>query len=321
MSIKVKDVAHPISKDIDPNARIDVKVLDGLVNTCSCVATQVLKVPPKRYSELQAAHISWIFDGLRLTHVALRNLLREGGRTPACVDALALARLQLETLYSVCLCTQDPSFVDCYVKGFWKDNYVRFLLQREECKGLKRFDDYLNKIALPILAQLQEASGVTAEEKATVEFEELGEPLPTGMTFSKITRFPQPIAVIGHISNPDTKRMLRRLYPEYRRLCAFAHGSPQSWMFKTAFWERSRFRNLISESSRRNVFEKEVGEPAVFYSCFSVVQSACEIATVLYPFSVELMRTVTEAWNIMLDVNLLARTVWEIRTKAALGVV
>jgi hypothetical protein len=318
--IRVIDIAHPLSKDIDPDRHIDVQAVDSAVNRCSAAATSALKCPPTGYSELQSVHISWIFDSMRFTHVTIRNLLTQGPRTPACVDALALTRLQLETLYSTCLITQDSSFADDYVKNFWKDNYVRFLLVREEHKTLPRFDSYINSDGQTVLAQLQHASGVTDEEKATIEFEELGTPLPLGMKLVNIRRFPQPWGVITKIADPDRKRMLMRLYPEYRRLCAFAHGSPQSSMFKTAFWERSPVQRVTPESSRQNVFEKEVVEPAIFYSLLSVVQSACELA-VIYPTDVELRRTVIEAWNLLVDSHLLGRIIWEIRTKAALNII
>jgi hypothetical protein len=318
--IRVIDIAHPVHRDIDSDRHIDVLVMDGFVNRCSSAATSALKRPPRGYTELQAAHISWIFDSMRFTHVTIRNLLTQGPRTPACVDALALTRLQLETLYSVCLICQAPNFADDYVKNFWKDNYVRFLLVREEHKNLPRFDSYINRDGQMVLAQLQQASGVTDEERATVELEELGTSLPSGMKLAKIRRFPQPSGVISGIADPDRKRMLMRLYPEYRRLCAFAHGSPQSTMFKTAFWERSPLQRVIPESSRQNVFEKEVGEPAIFYSSFAVVQSVCELAT-MYPSDIELKRTVIEAWNLLSDSHLLGRIIWEIRAKAALTVI
>ena len=91
-------------------------------------------------------------------------------------------------------------------------------------------------------------------------------------------------------------------------------------MFKNAFWERSKYRMLLSLASRQDVFEKEVGEPAVFYSALSTVQSACEIGT-LYPSDVELKRNVIEAWNILSDANLLGSIVWELRARELLGII
>jgi len=168
------------------------------------------------------------------THVTIRNLVALGIKSPGCVDSLALARQQLEALYSVCLMVQDPSFVDIYIKSFWRDAYVQFLLDRQERHGLPRFDEYLNKTGLPLMEQLRVSSGVTDEEKATVEMEELGMPLPAGMQPVKIKSFPTPGSVIDQVTYPERQQMLKRLYPEYKRLCAYAHGSVQNWIAKTA---------------------------------------------------------------------------------------
>jgi hypothetical protein len=194
MIIRVIDIVWPSRTDIDPDRHLDVAALDGIVKRCVASATGSLKGPASRYSELQTAHISWMFEAMGFTHVTIRSLLTQGTKTPACVDALALARLQLEALYSVCLMVQDPSFVDIYVKSFWRDNYVRFLLVREECKGLRRFDEYLNQGGPGTLEMLRQGAGVTNEEKATVEFEELGTPLPVGTNEAKIRPFPVPLS-------------------------------------------------------------------------------------------------------------------------------
>lgn len=320
MTIRVVDIACPHKSDIDHLKRLDVAVLDSLVKRCVAAVTDTLKQPVGMYTQLRTAHMTWMFEAMRFTHETIRGLLKTGATTPTCVDALALSRLQLEALYSVCLMVQDPMFVDIYVKSFWKDNYVRFLLVREECKGLARFNDYLNHTGPMFLEMLRQSAGVTDEEKATVEFHELGVPLRAGMSEKPITPFPTPMRVTKLVKDPGRKRMLSRLYPEYKRLCSFAHGSPQAWMFKNAFWDRSRYRQHISEAQRESVFEKEVLDPALLHSSLSVVQATCEVAT-LYPGDVELKRTVIDSWNTLTEMNLLGRTIWEIRAAAALGVV
>jgi hypothetical protein len=163
-------------------------------------------------------------------------------------------------------------------------------------------------------------SGVSDEEKATVEHEELDTPLPVGVTPVKIQRFPQPMGVVDKLKESTRRQMLARMYPEYRRLCAFAHGSAQSSMFKSLFYERSTHQSLFTETQRENLFQREVGEPAILYSLLSVVQASCELAT-LYPSDIELMRTLIESWNVLLRVDLLCPVIWEIRSKALLGVI
>ena len=67
-----------------------------------------------------------------------------------------------------------------------------------------------------------------------MEMEELGMPLPAGMQPVKIKSFPTPGSVIDQVTYPERQQMLKRLYPEYKRLCAYAHGSVQNWIAKTA---------------------------------------------------------------------------------------
>jgi hypothetical protein len=318
--IRIVDVAWPNTQDIDLDRDLDVPVLDGHVKQCAAAATNSLKTPPSGYSQLQAHHLSWMFDAMRFTHTTIRNLVAKGANSPECVDAVALARMQLEALYSICLLVQDPSFVDIYVKSFWRDAYVNYLLDREERQGLPRFSEYLNQTALPLMEQLRTASGITDEEKATVELEELGTPLPAGMQEIKIKSFPTPGSVIGRVKHTKRQQMLKRLYPDYKRLCAYAHGSAQSWMTKTAFWERSPLRKLHTEGEREKKFMTDVVDLALFFSFFPVVQSTSELTT-LYPSDVELRRVAIEAWNVLSEMNLRGKIMWEMRGRSSLGII
>jgi hypothetical protein len=318
--VRIVDVAWPNTQDIDLDRHLDVPVLDSHVKQCAAAATNSLKTPPPGYSPLQASHLSWMFDAMRFTHTTIRNLVAKGADSPECVDAVALARMQLEALYSICLLVQDPSFVDIYVKSFWRDAYVNYLLDREERQGLPRFSEYLNQTALPLMEQLRTASGVTDEEKATVELEELGTPLPAGMQAVKIKSFPTPGAVISQVSHFERQRLLKRLYLDYKRLCAFAHGSAQSWMTKTAFWDRSPLRKLHTEGERERKYMNEIADLALFFSFFPVVQSTSELTT-LYPSDVELQRVAIEAWNVLSEMNLRGKIMWEMRGRSSLGVI
>lgn len=318
--IRVIDVAWPNTQDIDLDRHVEVLVLDGHVRQCAAAVTDALKTPPPSYSPLQAAHLSWMFDAMRFTHTTIRNLVAKGMNSPECVDSLALARMQLEALYSVCLMVQDPSFVDIYVKSLWRDAYAQFLLDRQERQGLPRFSEYLHQTALPLMEQLRVQSGVTDEEKATVELEELGTPLPVGMQPVKIKPFPMPGSVIAQVTHLERQQMLKRLYPEYKRLCAYAHGSAQSWMAKIAFWERSPVRRFHTEGEREKKYMHDVVDLALFFSFFPTVQSTCELAT-LYPSDVELQRVAIESWNLLSEMNLLGKIMWDIRGRSSLGII
>jgi len=318
--IRVIDAAWPSKDDINLDDRLNAPDLDGHVKKCAAAVTEALKRPAPGYSSEQAAHLSWMFDAMRFTHSTIRNLVAKGTKSPECVDALALARQQLEALYSVCLMVQNSAYVDVYIKSFWRDAYVQFLLQRIEQKDLPRFSEYLNQTGLPLMELVRAQAGVTDEEKATVELEELGTPLPAGMNTVRIKSFPTPGGVIDHITHPERKRMLIRLYPEYKKLCAYAHGSAQSWIAKTSMWEASPLRKLHTEGQREDKYMKEIVDPAFVFSFLPMIQGVSEVAT-LYPADVELARVAIEAWNLLSKMNLIAKIIWEIRGRSSLGVI
>ena len=321
MKIPVKAVAHALSRDIDPDRQEDVKKLDGFVNKCLSAATEALtKRPLKGYSELEIGHLLGVVDGLRHSHFSIRHLLVEGDKKARAVDALAIARLQLETLFSICLMLQDVQYLRDFVKSTWKTAYTRFLLQREECAALPRFSEYLNATAGPMLDKFRVMSGVTEAEKLTIEHEEIGAAIPPGFVLEKIAQFPTPRRVIDKITNTAQKEMLKRLYPEYQYLCSFAHGSPDAWMLKAILDERSIYRRFFTSGEIEDRFQRGVGEPAILYSVLSGVQAAAEIAA-HYPANVELLAALGEAWSFLADRHLLVMAIWERRTRALLKVV
>ena len=236
------------------------------------------------------------------------------------VDALALARLPLESLYNMCMFTEGPEWVDHYVRDGWKKQYEHFLLQREETKNLKRYDEFSNKTGPHHLGMVAQMLGITKEQIATVEHEELGTAMPAGMAKDEISQFPTPGKAINRIAKGcDKRRMLERLFPEYVFLCSFAHGLPDANLFKMMFNKDSRFRNFWSDDKLKNTFQKQVAQRAYTTSLISLVQSAAELTT-LYPGDVELKAGVTKAWQEISRDSLLGKAVWNIRTKKLLGV-
>ena len=92
----------------------------------------------------------------------------------------------------------------------------------------------------------------------------------------------------------------------------YAHGSAQSWIAKTAFWERSPLRKLHTDGERETKYEKEIVDAAFVFSFLPTVQSTCEVAT-LYRLDIELKRVAIQAWNVLSEMNLLGKIIWEMR--------
>lgn len=256
---------------------------------------------------------------MKWTHASIRDLLRHETRKPMSVDAMPLVRTQLESLYAICLLVEAPSYLSVYLKDSWKKLYVRFLLQREECRGLGRFSRYLNEQALPSLRQMADLIGVSRDEIMTLDHDELGQPMPVGFVPKRISRFPTPRVIIRLITDADRASMLMRLYPEYQFLCSFAHVSPHPGMFKVMLDDRHPLASLFSGKSMDHMFQGEIAGPALFIDLLSVVQGCTELVP-LYRDNLDLLKSVERAWKLLGDISLLGRVIWEIRARKVLGV-
>jgi hypothetical protein len=246
--------------------------------------------------------------------------LLQGEQNASAVDALPIARLQMEVLYSLCFMLQGGQNVRLFLKNGWKKKYIRFLLQREERAHLPRFSEYFSKTAQPWIDQLQAYSSVTDEEKRTIELEELGASPGPAFTPSTIGKFPTPMRVIDKCVNPNQKRMLARLYPEYQYLCSFAHGDSEAMLFRAVSDPRSGLQNAIPGWQIEMFYQRQVLEMPIIYSAIAAVQAATEVAAI-YPAQIDLLAAVTKAWSTLVRSSLLAVPVWEIRAKTVLPVV
>jgi len=170
------------------------------------------------------------------------------------------------------------------------------------------------------LRKLSEIWGVTGPERLTVEYEQLGITPPAGFNKQPIRGFPTPKQLIDKLPYGTKRQMLERLYVEYQQLCSFAHGLPIASMKKAVFDGRSPLRKMFSEAEIEKNFEQEVCAPAQVYSFLGIVQAVAELTT-LYPNDMELVSGTTKAWTELLDSHLLVNAIWNIRTKALLGIV
>jgi len=318
--ISVKDCRYPISIDIDPDARIDVLILDKQVAMCVAAASEALKSPSPTLTEFQRMHFSELFHSMKWTHASIRDLLRHETTKPMSVDAMSLVRTQLESLYAICLLVESPTYLSVYLKDSWKKLYIRFLLQREECQSLGRFSKYINEQAIPILEQMASLIGVSPDEMLTIDYDELGQSPPPGFVPKRISKFPSPRAIIRLTTDADRIRMLTRLYPEYQFLCSFVHVSPHPGMFKIMLDDRHPLRNLFKSKNMDHMFHGQIAGPALTIDLISVAQGCAEILTHCRS-NLDLLKAIEGAWKVIADSTLLGRVIWEIRTRKLLGVI
>jgi hypothetical protein len=284
---------------------------------CIEAAKDSLRVePPKGYSEFERDHLINIVDSLRHSHAAIRKLL-EGTQSPIAVDALAISRLQLETLYNFCYLVQAPENVRFFLKCGWKKKYIRYLLEREECAQLSRFDEFLQVLSQPALEGLQRVSFVTDEERRTIDYDELGTPFGPIPQRRLIPNFPTPMKVIKRLTNAPQQNILKRLYPEYQFLCSFAHGDSEASLFRTVSNKRSIASSIMSTGDIEDFYQRHVLEPPVLYSALSSILVATEVFAI-YPGDVDLAAKLAKGWVFLLRASLLARPLWELRAKLVL---
>lgn len=320
MKLTVEDIKHVLSADIDVSKQVDVKDIDSLVFSCVEAAKDALNAAaPPRFSDFERDQLVHIVDGLQHSHASIRKLL-QGEQNPSAVDALAIARLQLETLYSFCFLLQNPENVRLYLKSGWKKKYIRYLLHREECHNLPRFDEYFNEASPPLIIGLQNVCFVDDDERRTIENEQLGAPFGPISKLAIIPNFPTPMGVIEKITDTSQASMLKRLYPEYQFLCSFAHGDSEASLFRTLSNKRSPAAGLFTSGQIEDFYQRYVLEQPVLYSAVSAIQVATELAAI-YKTNVDLLAKVTKAWNFLLTLHLLAKPIWEIRAKQILGLI
>lgn len=319
--ITVNSVAHVHTADIDPSVVKSGKTWEGLANICVTAAEKALEKPHKSYTLMQRNSLTDIFASMKVTHRSIRLLVALGDEKPESVDALVLARLQLEGLYTMCFLTEKSEHVDRFVKEAWKRQYVRYLLMREETKGLDRFIAAQSDVQeLSRLLKLAAIWNVSEAERLTIEFDELETSPPSGFVREQIRNFPTPGGVINELPSGPKRNMLERLYLEYQDLCAYAHGRPIAGFNKTVFDGRSPHRSMIPMAELQKTFQQRIEAGCQVYSLMSIAQSAAEL-TSLYPNDIELISAVMRAWNELSGAHLLTNAVWQLRTKALFGIV
>ena len=319
MKLRIRDCISSIKTDIDLDATWDARNADASVNRCVAALTECLKSPAPNFTEVQRVHLHQIVLSIRHGHFAVRELLRSEGEQPLSVNVMPLVRSQIETLYAICLIIEKPEALRDYLKDGWKKLFIRHIGMREECRALPRVAKGLAEVE-KWLEQLRIVSGVTDLEKQTVEAQELGIHLPVGTVPVRISSFPTPMYVISHITNPDRKRMLTRLYPEYQFLCGFVHFSPATVTLTSLLDSRQPFRKWFTTSQIKEMWQKEIAGPAMCLNVISVIQCCTEFLAI-YPNDVELARCCVEAWKPLSDNTFIGRVVWELRAMKLLGAI
>ena len=302
------------TEDIDFEGTKNASQWERLATVCVSRARDVLARPTGTYTKVHRDTISDLLRALLVTQGSIGKLLEGGSQSPQAVDALALARLQLEGLFAMCLLTENSRWVDVYLGDAWKKDFIRYLLAHYETQFLPRFPPDTFTPELSRLVKFMEVCGVSVAQMQTTQHEQTGIPMPPGVAPAKIPSFPTPGRVIRHLPAGAKRRMLERLHLDYEYLCSFAHVLQVANMAKTVYDDRSTERLHFSEGDVERHFQFEVNTPARTYSFLAIAQSVAELM-VLYLDDMELAAAVSDAWQDLHGSTLFVNAVWNLRTK------
>jgi hypothetical protein len=306
--------------DIDFKHQKTSSKWEKLATICISRSREALKQPTGTYTKVHRDTISVLMNAMLVTQGSIKKLLSGGSGSPQSVDALSLARLQVEGLFTICLLIEGSAWVDSFLRDGWKKQFVRYLLIEHETEYLPRFDPNAHVLDLSRLVKFRNVCSVSLAQMHTLAHEQTQVPMPAGTVPEKIPGFPTPSGVIGKLPVGTKRRMLERLHMDYGYLCSFAHGLQAANMSKSVYDDRSPERQLFSEVDVEKKFQEEVNTYARAYNLLSIAQAAAELM-VLYPNDMELAAAVADAWHDLNGSTFFVNAVWNLRTKEMLGIV
>ena len=306
--------------DINFEGQKSASQWEKLATICVSRSRDALGRPTGAYSKIHRDTISDLLRAMLATQGSIGMLLERGSKSPQSVDALALARLQLEGLFEISLLTESSAWVDAFLRDGWKKQFISYLLTKYETEGLPRFGPNAHVLELSRLVKFRVVCGVSLAQMHTVEHQQTGIPMPAGMATEEIPTFPTPGGVIAMLPPSSKRRMLERLHMDYVFLCSFAHGLQAANMAKSVYDDRSQERQLFAEPEVEKRFQQEVNTYARSYSFLSIAQSVAELM-VLYPTDMELVAAVSDAWHDLTGSAFFINAVWHLRTKELLGAI
>jgi hypothetical protein len=306
--------------DVNFEGRKSANKWEHLATVCVSRSRNALKKPTGTYTKIHRDTISDLLNAMLVTQGSIGKLLDGGSKSPQSVDALALARLQLEGLFAISLLTESSAWIDAFLRDGWKKQFIGYLLTKYETEGLPRFGPNAQVLELSRLVKFRVVCGVSLAQMHTLEYQQTGMPMPAGMATEEIPAFPTPGGVIARLPPSSKRRMLERLHMDYVYLCSFAHGLQASKMAKSVYDDRSRERQLFAEAEVEKKFQHEVNTYARSYSFLSIVQAVAELM-VLYPSDMELVAAVSDAWHDLTGSTFFVNAVWNLRTKELLGAI
>ena len=107
MPIRVSSCAYVHNEDVDPKHHVNAGPINAAMEAAVKCASAALQNHRDGYTEFQRRTIQTVYSSMLSTHRLIRKVLAAGYQNPESIDALTLARLPLEGLYTLCLMVRE----------------------------------------------------------------------------------------------------------------------------------------------------------------------------------------------------------------------
>ena len=125
----VSSCAYVHLDDVDPEKHNNANSMDAAMDMAVNRTVAALENPTGTYTDFQRGIVARFLKSMQWSHQSIRKMLYWEDLTS--MDAFVVARIPLEGLYTICLFTESPVWVDKYLCDDWRQKYKDFLLQRE----------------------------------------------------------------------------------------------------------------------------------------------------------------------------------------------
>lgn len=297
-------------KDIDESKELYVDKLNATITNIVRAGEKVFQLP-NVHPDLSII-MSELLRAFLFTHKSIIILLTPAdGDLRLGVDAMSLVREQIEKIFVISLLLDNPSkWTEVYIKSSWKKDYEGFLLEKQECQHLPRFDQYFKEAEQKLIFMLDQYSSNSTLERQAVEFEfnNPGVRLPLRLKAARIEEFPTPGKAKAEITDPKVKDFLNRWHKEYKFKCAYSHIG----LSKLVFHRLIREKNVFPLEKINIYYEKQI-KPCVIMSFVAIASACTEILKVVNDIS--LIAELSILWETLKECSMIGKVFWEIRAK------
>jgi len=258
---------------------------------------------------------------MKSTHRSIRRLVSsEKDLAELSVDAMSLARVQLERGFLALLLTDSERWHVRYRKNAWKAFARKYFRDQRSLGHFEPYKDYFGPsgAGITILRQFAHEMDVGEDEIQTLRTHVLGNEPDPRWTQWFIADMPTPGRTVQELNDPQRKALAEALHPYYDNLSHFSHGGLVGVM--TAAILRGEAGGAESDSSAGSFWHASIVESTLPVSYVAMLLVATMFAVELKDND-KLIETLIKAWRpYHSDGSPLGIAVWDNWAARALGV-